>query len=104
MKGRPPQSPIRQNMIELLDILGSAYGYQMSKLYQQLFTPATRRVIYYHLRKGLDLGEFEIDRVEHEKGDFSWGTVAEKTYYKLGKNAKPKGNERIREAIRSEIK
>ncbi len=99
-RGRPPQSQIRQNMVELMYILGSAYGYQLSKLYQQIFAPATRRVIYYHLRKGIDLGEFEIDRVEHEKGDFSWGTVAEKTYYKLGKNAKPRGDQRIKAAIK----
>lgn len=100
-KGRPPQSQIRQNMIEILYVLGSAYGYHISKIYQQLFAPVTRRVIYYHLRKGIELGEFEIDRVEHEKGEFSWGTIAEKTYYKLGKNAKPRGNQRVVEAVSS---
>lgn len=98
-RGRPPQSQIRQNIVEILYILGSAYGYQISKLYQQLFAPATRRVIYYHLRKGIDLGEFEVDRIEREKGDFSWGTIAEKTYYKLGKSAKPRGDKRVREAV-----
>jgi hypothetical protein len=99
VRGRPPQSKIRQNMIEILNVLGSAYGYQISKIYEQLFASATRRVIYYHLKKGVELNEFEIDRVEHEKGDFSWGRIAEKTYYKLGKNAKPRGDARVREAI-----
>jgi hypothetical protein len=98
-KGRPPQSEIRQNMIELLHVLGSAYGYQLSKLYADLFPSATRRVIYYHLQKGVSLGEFEVDRVEHETGDFSWGSVAEKTYYKLGKNAKPRGDPRVKAVV-----
>ncbi len=100
-KGRPPQSQIRQNIIEILHHLGSAYGYQISKLYSQLYPNATRRVIYYHLKKGLDLEEFKIDRVEHEKGSFSWGNVAEKTYYALDKNAKPRGDPRIKELVRN---
>lgn len=98
-KGRPPSSQIRENMIELLHCLGSAYGYQISKVYKQMFAPATRRVIYYHLRKGTELGVFEIDQVKREQGEFSWGTVAEKTYYKLGKSAQPRGDARIRQAV-----
>lgn len=99
-KGRPPQSEIRQNMIELLHYLGSDYGYQICKNYFKVFPPVTRRVIYYHLKKGLDLGEFAIDRVEKEQGEYSWGTMAEKIYYKLGKKAKPRGNPAIKEALR----
>ncbi len=98
-KGRPPSSQIRENMVELLHCLGSAYGYQISKVYRQLFAPATRRVIYYHLRKGVELGVFEVDQVKREQGEFSWGTVAEKTYYKLGKTAQPRGDGRVKQAI-----
>ncbi len=98
-KGRPPQSRIRQQIIEILNCQKSGYGYQISKLHTQLFTPATRRVIYYHLRKGVETGELEIDKVEKEVGSFSWGPTAEKTYYKLGKNAKPQGDPRVREII-----
>ena len=42
------------------------------------------------------MGEFEIDKVEREQGEFSWGNVAEKTYYRLGKNAQPRGDERVK--------
>lgn len=98
-RGRPPQSQIRQNIIEILYYCQSAYGYQISKFYAQLFPAATRRVIYYHLNKGIELGEFEIDRVERETGDFSWGNTVEKTYYRLGKSAKPQGDMRVREAL-----
>ena len=98
-KGRPPQSEIRQNIVEILYNLGSAYGYQISKLYRKIFAPATQRVMYYHLKKGIELGEFQVDKVVHEKGNFSWGSTAEKTYYKLGKNARPKGDIQVKEAI-----
>ena len=84
-------------MVEILHHAGTVYGYQMSKLHSQLFPPATRRVIYYHLKKGIETGEFEIGEVKRETGDFSWGSVVEKTYYTLGKNAKPKGNPQVKE-------
>src|SRR3989344_7725587 len=91
MRGRKSGSVVRQNIIEILYHVGSAHGYNISKIYFRAFPPVTRRVIYYHLQKGLTLGEFEVDRIEREQGDFSWGSVAEKTYYKLGKHAKPVG-------------
>ena len=72
-RGRPTHSNIRQNIIELLYHIGYAYGYVISKKYQQVFPQVTQRVIYYHLRKGVELKEFEIYKVEQEKGDFSWG-------------------------------
>ncbi len=95
-RGRPPQSQIRQNIVEILSVVGSSYGYQISKWHAQLFPAATRRVIYYHLRKGLELGEFEVDKVEREQGEFSWGNIAEKTYYRLGRRAQPRGDERVK--------
>ena len=54
------------------------------------------RSIYYHLKKGLALEEFKIDQIKQEKGDYSWGATAEKIYYALGKNAKPKIDERVK--------
>ena len=90
-KGRPPQSSIRQNIVEILFHLPEAYGYQICKIYNEIFPKATRRVIYYHLKKGCDLEEFKIKKVEFEKGDYSWGPTAQKTYYSLGKKAQPRG-------------
>lgn len=98
-RGRPIKSDIRNNMIEILFFLGKGYGYQISKIYQKVFPHCTKEVIYYHLKKGVDLGEFELKEVKKETGNYSWGSIVEKTYYALGPNAKPKGNERIKKEI-----
>jgi len=95
-RGRPIGSVVRQNMIEILSFLGRAHGYQLYKIYRDIFPKVTLRVIYYHLRKGVSLGEFEIERIEKERGDYSWGSEAEKIYYKLGPRARPTMDERIR--------
>jgi hypothetical protein len=95
-KGRPVGSVVRQNVVEILYFLGSAHGYHVFKVYKQLYPKITLRAIYYHLRKGQDLGEFEVDIIHREKGDYSWGAEAEKIYYKLGKNAKPRVDQRIK--------
>lgn len=88
-RGRPTYSKVRQNVVEILNILGSAYGYQIYKSYKDIFPAVTLRVIYYHLAKGQQLGEFEISGVKKTKGEYSWGGEAEKIYYKLGPKAKP---------------
>ena len=96
-RGRPIGSEIRQNIIEILAVKGRGYGYEIHKIYITLFPPCTRENVYYHLRKGVSLGEFDIEEVKQEKGEYSWGTVVEKKYYKLGTNAKPKGDPRVKE-------
>lgn len=98
-RGRPVQSDIRQNMVEVLFFLGEAYGYQIYKVYKKVFPPVTLRSMYYHLRKGSDLGEFVKLRTEKDQGDYSWGPSAERIIYKLGPQAKPKGDERVRQYI-----
>lgn len=103
-KGRPIKSEIRQNVVEILYFVKRAYGYEIYKVYTAVFPKVTLRSIYYHLKKGAALGEFEVNKVEREKGDYSWGTEAEKIYYSLGPNAKPIGNDRVREYIESRQK
>lgn len=98
-RGRPVKSEIRKNIVELLFFLKEGYGYDIYKHYKEIFPPVSMRVIYYHLRKGADLGEFKVNKVVKENGDFSWGSEAEKVYYSLGKEAQPVGNERVREFI-----
>ena len=100
-RGRPVRSVIRQNMAEILHYMKEAYGYDLYKSYILIFPKVTLRSIYYHLRKGISLGEFEINKVEKEKGDYSWGSEAEKIYYALGPNAKPTNNDRVREYVES---
>ena len=94
-RGRPIGSQVRQNIIEILHHTGKAYGYEIYKTYVSIFPKVTLRLIYYHLKKGVSLGEFRLSKVESEKGDYSWGDQAEKHYYSLGDNAKPSGERRV---------
>ena len=96
-RGRPVKSQIRKNIVEILFYIKKAYGYDIYKTYVKIFPKVTLRSIYYHLKKGLSTGEFQILNIEKEKGDYSWGAEAEKIYYGLGQNAKPTPNERVKE-------
>lgn len=95
-RGRPIGSSVRQNMIEILYFLSSAHGYHIFKVYKEIYPKITLRAIYYHLKKGLELKEFEIANIQREDGDYSWGTEAEKIYYKLGSRANPKMDQRVK--------
>ncbi len=96
-KGRPVHSQIRQNMVEILFYMKEAYGYDLYKAYVAIFPKVTMRSIYYHLKKGITIGEFKVSRIAKEQGDFSWGGEVEKTYYGLGGNAKPIGLDKVKE-------
>ncbi len=98
-RGRKPQSPIRQNIIDMLFFLKEAYGYDLYRNYITIFPKVTMRSIYYHLKKGLDLGEIKISRIQKSQGDYSWGSEAEKIYYGLGENAKPTGNLQVKKVL-----
>lgn len=95
-RGRPVKSEIRQNIVEILFFMKHGYGYDIYKSYIAIFPKVTMRSIYYHLKKGADLGEFKVEKIEKEKGDYSWGAEAEKIYYALGDKAKPIGNDKVR--------
>ena len=97
--GRPVRSQIRQNIVEILHVLRNGYGYEISKIYRQIFPKATVRSMYYHLRKGLETKEFKVERIEKSKGEYSWGSEAEKTIYSLAENAQPKGDSRVKEFL-----
>lgn len=98
-RGRPLQSEIRQNMIEIMHVLGQAYGYQIYKVYKDVYPSVTLRSMYYHLKKGKKLGEFEVVKVEKDQGSFSWGPSTERIIYKLGPSAKPKGDTRVKDHV-----
>jgi hypothetical protein len=100
-RGRPVKSQIRQNIIELLAVMKKSYGYTISRAYMQVFPEVHTRSIYYHLKKGVEIGEIEIDEIREEKGEFSWGSKVEKTYYRVGKNAVVKGDERVKNYFES---
>jgi hypothetical protein len=96
-RGRPVKSQIRQNIIELLAVMKKSYGYTITRAYMQIFPEVHPRSIYYHLKKGVETGEIEIDEIREEKGEFSWGSRVEKTYYRVGKIAVVKGDERVKQ-------
>jgi len=96
-RGRPVKSVIRENIVDLLYVMGEGYAYQIYKAYRDLFPQVTMRSVYYHLRKGVSTEEFIVKDVRKEKGDFSWGGEVEKVYYALGPAAKPRVNPHIRE-------
>ncbi|MBL7054460.1 hypothetical protein ISS05_01750 [Candidatus Woesearchaeota archaeon] len=96
-RGRPIKSEIRQNIVEILFFMKNGYGYNIYKAYIAIFPKVTLRSIYYHLKKGVALDEFKVEKIEKEKGDYSWGGEAEKIYYALGDKAKPVCNDRVRE-------
>ena len=96
-RGRPAKSQVRQNIIEILFHLGKGYGYDIYKIHAALFPKVTMRLIYYHLQKGMKLGEIKTSTIVKEQGNFSWGSEVEKIYYALGPSAKPTGNERVKE-------
>jgi len=101
MRGRKVGSPIRQSIAEILYFIGKGYGYDIYKIYLEVFPKVTLRSIYYHLKKGEALGEFEVENVKKERGNYSWGEMAEKVYYKLGKEAKVKINMRVKKYLES---
>ncbi|MFH1276446.1 MAG: hypothetical protein ABIH82_05025 [Candidatus Woesearchaeota archaeon] len=103
-KGRPVGSEIRQNILEILFFLGKGYGYQISKIYNEVFPEVTQRVIYYHLTKGIQTKEIEMHSIEQEKGNFSWGSEVEKKFYSLGEVAMPKGDLRVKEFLEKQHK
>ncbi len=96
MRGRPIQSEIRKNITDILYFAGKLHGYEVYKHYLNLFPRCAQKSIYYNLKKGAELGEFEVEEIKEEKGDYSWGDSAKKVYYKLGKQAKPRVNKRVK--------
>ncbi|MEK6900149.1 MAG: hypothetical protein AABX05_03415, partial [Nanoarchaeota archaeon] len=86
---------------EILYYLGKGYGYQISRVYNEIFPSVTQRNIYYHLHKGVLTEEIEVHKIEQEKGDYSWGSIVEKVYYSLGKKADPKGEKRVKEFLKA---
>lgn len=96
-QGRPLGSQVRQNIIEILYFMKEGCGYDIYRHYVALFPKVTLRLIYYHLKKGSDIGVFRIDKMGAERGDYSWGSEAEKIYYTLGEEARPVLNPRIKE-------
>lgn len=98
-RGRPTFSKVRQNIVEILNLIGRGYGYQIYTIHREFYQPTTLRLIYYHLKKGVALGELEVEKIEKVKGEYSWGGETEKIFYKLGKAAKPQIDEKLKKFL-----
>ncbi len=96
LKGRPLGSEIRQAIVEILNVIGKGTGYDVYKIYREIYPAATMRSIYYHLKKGIETEEFIISEIKDVSGNYSWGPSAKKTYYGLGPKAHPKGDKRVK--------
>jgi len=91
-RGRKPKSEIRENIVELLYFFGEGYGYDLYKKYVKAYGKVSMRSVYYHLRKGIELGTFRIKTIESVAGNYSWGPKAQRVVFALGAQAEPKGN------------
>lgn len=87
-RGRPPGSATRDRVSEILSVIERGTGYDIFRIYRDVFGQITSRSIYYNLHQGVLLDAFEVDAVTVESGEFSWGGKAEKKYYKPGRKAR----------------
>ena len=95
-RGRPPGSPVRQNVTELLAQFGELHGYEVYKHYLKMFPKVSMRAVYYSLRNGVKKGHFKIAKIEKQQGSYSWGPEAQRVYYGLGELAKPTGDVKVK--------
>lgn len=94
--GRPIKSDVRQKIVNILYLKNPLCGYDIYKTYLQVYGKVSIRLIYYHLKKGLQTQEIEIAEIRKTRGDYSWGSEAEKIYYSVGKLAKPNIDENVK--------
>jgi hypothetical protein len=99
-RGRPVKSLIRDRMQQIVDALGKAYGYEVYKVYNQVFEPVCIRSMYYHLKRGCELGEFAEAGQKQEKGPYTWGRESTHIYYSLGEAASHKANNDLQEQVK----
>ena len=90
-RGRRPESTIRSNICELIYFFGEGYGYDLYKKYIKAFEKISMRSVYYHLQKGVELGEFKVKKIDQVEGNYSWGPHAQRIIFALGPMAKPRG-------------
>lgn len=98
-RGRPKRSATRDRIAEILAVIERGTGYDVYRIYRQVFGSITSRSIYYNLHQGVLLDLFELDEVATESGAYSWGPKAEKKYYRLGRKARPARDDERDQAI-----
>lgn len=84
-QGRPIGSNVRTNIIHLLSKEGPMHGYQLYQEYIKHYPKVSMRLIYYHLKKGVSIGEIKVHKIERKKGEFSWGNEVQHIIYEVNK-------------------
>ncbi|MFT4311082.1 MAG: hypothetical protein ACMXX7_00475 [Candidatus Woesearchaeota archaeon] len=98
-RGRPTGSIVRQTIVNILFQLGKAHGYHIYKVYKEIDPKISIRLVYYHLKKGVETEEFKLSKIIKEQGDYSWGSQAEKHYYQLGPESNPRTDTKIKNLL-----
>ena len=89
--------------MELLYFLKTGYGYELYKKYISVFDQKVSiRSIYYHLNKGVELGDFQVNTVEEVSGNYSWGDRVKRVLFSLGPNASPRNTQEVLEKLKQE--
>lgn len=72
-------------MQTILTILKKGYGYEIWRIYQKAYTPIkTSRIFYYHLKKGLGLGLWELKTQKDSlTKNRSWSNVTFRNEYEI---------------------
>lgn len=96
-RGRPIKSSIRNNIIEILYFLKKAHGYEIYKIYKEIFGKVAQKSIYYNLNKGISTKEFELKQVKKQLGNYSWGSTSEINIFTLGAHANPQINKQVKD-------
>lgn len=84
-QGRPIGSNVRNNILSLLSIEGPMHGYGLYQRYVVKYPQVSMRLIYYHLKKGVSIGEIKIHKIEKKKGEYSWGNEVQNIVYAVNK-------------------
>ena len=82
------------------------YGYEIYKVYKEVYGDVLLRSIYYNLKKALEEGSIEVKKVVGVLGDFTWGPETDRVYYVVKKDvemSKEEMNE-IKKALRAHKK
>jgi DNA-binding PadR family transcriptional regulator len=98
-RGRVVGSLIRDNVVELLYFMEKSHAYEIAKTYKKVFGPISIRSVYYNLKKGQELGIFEVKEIQKVEGNFSWGSTAQRICYGLTDKAEPKINLKLKDII-----
>jgi len=84
-RGRPVGSNVRNHIIQILSKEGPMHGYELYQEYIKQYHSLSLRLIYYHLKKGVSLGEIKVHKIEKKKGEYSWGNEVQHIVYSVNK-------------------